>query len=203
MSDLLEKSFNEVCLFIFMGFTITTFAFLCNYLQFPKNLLSEVERNGKLKLPTSNNALISILNFFYEIDMISYTILTFIVYSQFAVVVCILFKYLLLSEHNAKKIIFIISAAYVIIILFLMTLSVIRKYMKKENWTNCSLWICITIEFIYLIFFCLGIHYTMCSNPSGKLFFLFIVSFLIILFVWYLIPIAHRKPVRNLLAIWQ
>ena len=204
--------------FAYIGFGLTAFAFLCQYLVFPKTLLTDLS-NMIYKRPPhimdqkfaklTNKSVYNIICFFFELDVITYTLLAYIIYSMFVALICALVHLHLIGPSCGKWIAVIASIVYAIIIwiLVITTLLLLPKPEKEKERMLCKLWRSrvpyAIVEFILSVILLSLVFASLLWRRSGMVLFVSLVLFLMVLLAWYLIPLAHRKPVRNLLVLWS
>jgi len=149
----------------------------------------------------------NIICFFFELDAITYTLLTYIVYSMLVALICAAVHLQIIGPSWGKGVAVIASIVYAIIIWLLIVTILLCLPDAEEERKLYEFWRSrvpyAIVEFI-LSFILLSLVFTsLFWFRSGMVLFVSLVFFLIVLLAWYLIPLAHRKPVRNLLVLWS
>ena len=209
MSDL--QSFDPQIFLIYIGFTLASFAFLCNYLSFPKSLLKDLSNlicgkppritDGSL-VNTKERRLQSeqIICFFYEIDVITFTILLFIVYSALVVLLLLGYNLGAVRVENTELAVVVLSFLHFGMHLYLAFIKLPKTRMRGE-WRARDIYV--VFDTLFSTGVAGGAFYIIYAIKSGTVLFLFLVGVLIMLYVVYLIPMALRMPVSNMLDLWQ
>lgn len=221
MEDLLCPNINSSIFFIYIGFNIAAFSFLCQYLTFPKSLLTDISNMTHNPPPRITDRKVvdldnspdskyvrNILCFFYEIDTITFTILIYILYS---ILVTLMFAYVhfeILSPSLAFYLVIILSIFYSGIIIRLLNFEFSKKTSDMKNirdkyWENKYRKAYKWGEILFMALLWAGVLYTLLVMKKGLALFLFLIILLVILFCSYLLPIAYRTPVRNMLSQWM
>ena len=213
----------------YLGFNLAIFAFLSQYLTFPKDLLSELSRMkrkiGQHEYPYlfEKNARITYKNgskstnenqegiielkaalkmkvFFLEIDTCTFATLIYILVSCMILALLLIYEYfnwMIICTH----IIPILSIVYVVlvysIIIYLGFLDANRKW--PETHRGSRNFFLITL-LIYTIAFTIAIFYNI-DYPQNT--FVILILGLIAHLVLYVIPIALRSPITQLVLLWE
>jgi hypothetical protein len=188
-----------------IGFSIAAFAFLCNYLAFPKGLLADLAHmnNGPPRLypapfTSDDYRIVSIRHFFYEIDVVTYAILVFIVYSSVYSLLCSMVNLSVVTPGCGISWAYGTAAVYVI-----WNISLARTLLDKTfrpDWIHKTRFFCFYVG--VLLFWLCGMIASLWICHSGLGLFGWNVFILVLLLAWYLIPIQNRLPVTHLLELW-
>lgn len=205
---------------MYLGFNIAAFAFLSQYLAFPKDILAELSRAKrhanlhefpyKASRVTNNikdkEASDTIKAFFLEADTVTYTTLIYLLFS-IAVILLIIMANLLKADSLLKIIIFYILC----IMVCAFYIHVIVNPMNNELKANARKWpqkyqsakkMYLTI--LSVISFLLGlISIKFFLTHDHESLFMLLIFGLLIHFAFCLLPIFYRKPVTNLLVLWE
>jgi len=210
MSDLLSQNVNASMFFIYIGFSLASFAFLCQYLAFPKSLFADlsniyVDRPPRIvdgSIIHKNDPLYNKLHcFFREIDFVSFGILSYIPYSILIVLICFGVHLGLIKTGCFPKLLIL----FFTILYFVVRSKVVSQYKRFTQqyaglWATRESYSCIDLIFRgIIVVMTITILFVF---DSGLWLIFFIVFCLICLFVWYLIPIAKRNPVSTILSVW-
>jgi len=209
MNDLCN--IDTIVFFSYIGFNIAAFAFLCNYLMFPKSLLTDLSNMIRKKPPrisyrTKNKLMhknvLNIISFFYEVDIITYTILLYIICSILIVIILAAINMKVCTPCKIARLsIFIIAFIYCVVTTILLFCRCNEVIKKDYHWKKEGL-LYMRLGLLLLIFFLVFIGILLWYNKGIKLF-LFLSVFLMILFSLYLFPIGNRRPVTNILDLWR
>ncbi len=147
------------------------------------------------------------MNFFFAIDMISYTILIFIIYATFSTIFLVLAS-LEMSYWNIIRIILSVSA-----LLYIVAVSLLLYWTwhnKKDNlrdrWKGLLGYTCteILLLVIFLLFVFLPFIFCFLQKPNIiEFYFLALIGYLLLLFLWYLVPIGTMIPVTHYLKLLE
>ncbi len=213
--------------FIYIGFNIAAFAFLTQYLTFPRSMLSDLS-NMKKNTTASPRIMDSevvkvvddtywpIISYFFQLDYVTFSLLMFILYSILLIIIltAIHFGIKLLSAAA----IFLVS--FITIIYFLLRAYLIKEYvLKKETirikekevkryirgdpyWTKTERERLVKIEICISSFLLIGIIIA-CAINSGMALFLFLVFILVCKLAWHLWVTASINPVTRLIKLWE
>jgi len=215
VGDLLCSNVDPAIFITYIGFNIAAFAFLCQYLVFPKTLLTDISNmichpppriTDQRVVQATDEHVGRIICFFYEIDTITFTLLVYILYSIAVILMLLGVLYAVLQPPAARTWIIVLTGMYATTILFLVFREIFRtnkearKMRRNFYWT--SRWCYGILELVLLAILCYAVYYILYVHQSGMLLFLFLILFLAILFAWYLSSIALKQPVRAILARW-
>ena len=220
MEDLVCTNINPTIFMTYIGFNLAVFAFLCQYSTVPKSFISDLSNmvsKGAPRIIDSNNSNISnkpkefiddILQFFFELDVIIFTILIYILYSIIAAIVFSLVHYKVIFPDFGNYLVLLPSIIYTVLIIWLVIKVVFNPPTQDIanviflRWTKKSRRLYGWMEIILAVSLPVIVYVYLWVLERGLALFLFNIFYLTILFIIYLIPIAYRKPVRNLLFLW-
>ena len=214
--DLIDVSSS--IFFIYVGFTITAFAFLTQYLTFPRSLfsdLSNMKENGyprimDIKLRDLDDYK-KIVSYFFQLDYVSYSVLMFILFSiiQILILTSIHFELRLLS-FMAIYLIWFLTFIYFVLRGYLIYRYVLKKT-KSENemiyergneyWDKKSRWKLIITESAISFILLIGLFIAFITN-SGIALFLLLIFTLVLHLAWHLWITAYINPLTALLDLW-
>ena len=203
-------------LLVYLGFNIAAFAFISQYLSFPKDILAELSRAKRdatlHEFPyeasrVTNNienkeASDKIKAFFLEADTVTFAILMYLLFS--IVVILLIIMANLLEVYSLKIVIvgciMVCALLYALLIVYAMLKELFynerkgpQKYQTDKNRYLITLMV-LTCLFVIGVFF--SIHHL-------ESLFMLLIFGLLIHFVLYLLPIWSRMPVTNLLVLWE
>jgi hypothetical protein len=148
-----------------------------------------------------------IICFFFELDVITYTLLAYIIYSMFIALICAAIRLQIIVPSWGKWAAVIATIIYTLIIWFLIFTVLIRPPAGKEEQKLYQSWgfriLYAWIEFIHSIILLSVVLGFIFWIRCGMQLFVSLIFFLLLLLAWYLFPLAYRKPVRNLLMLWS
>ena len=201
-------------LLVYLGFNIAAFAFISQYLSFPKDLLAELSRVKRDKSihefpyeasKVTNNIKNKVASdkmkaFFLEADTVIFATLIYLLFSILFILFIIMIK-LFTVDFLIKSFIVFCALIYMGIIVFSMSFEFIknnRKWPKKNQ--RAKKWYMI-ILIVLAIKLGLG-TIVFCWNNLELLFILLIFGLLIHFFL-NILTIWIRMPVTQLVALWE
>ncbi|MCF7859894.1 MAG: hypothetical protein K9N07_11330 [Candidatus Cloacimonetes bacterium] len=200
-------------LLTYLGFNLAIFAFLSQYLSFPKDILSELSRierqKDKHEYPCKESDRVTIKKdgkkagnilkaFFLEIDTITFIILFYLVYSSFVLTSMIAYKYF--NNNSFLEMIFYSGIFYIAFTEFPIIFEMVsnsRKWPAKQRAAK-YIYLCLFIVIDLII----GV-YIIKNHKEFEKIFLFLIFGLLSHFCIYAIPLFIRKPITNLLYLWE
>lgn len=206
-------------LLTYLGFNIAAFAFISQYLSFPRDLLGELsraKRNARLhELPynasrvtnndiTNREASDKMKAFFLESDTIIYATLIYLLFSITLILLIIMVN--LLKVDSLKIVILLlcimVCAFYIRVIVIPMNRELranARKWPQKYQSAKKRYLIILSV-----ISFLLGVtSVEFFSTHDHESLFILLIFGLLIHFLLYLLPIYSRMPVTHLLVLWE
>ena len=161
----------------------------------------------KLCVEPYTNLWKKIICYFYELDMVVFIYLMFTPYSIFVASVLLSVHFRFFSPLVAQCLIKLLTELYVFLRGLVLYYGIIKKGTNgirrgEPIWKNAR-WLYLGIEISFLATFILCLWLILIKNGSGVAILILLLSFLIILFAWILIPMVLRAPVTNLLTIWE
>lgn len=219
----MEDFLNPASLLTFIGFAIAAFAFLSQYLNFPKDILTEwarIGRNlGKHEFPhkiDKKNFIIQkdfrtdkyrkranteLKVFFLENDTISFSTLTYLVYS-IGISLSLLAE---LIEFTILRDLFIGILTFIYVAIILLGIFYNAYHKKIRDWPKEYKYakaFYVTINILISSLLGLSVLIYNCQDKQGSIFFIVIVG-VFLHFIVYLIPIFHRAPITKLVILWE
>lgn len=215
-------------LLVYLGFNVAAFAFISQYLSFPKDLLGELsraKRNVRLhELPynasrvtnndiTNRKASDKMKAFFLESDTIIYATLIYLLFSITLILLIIMVN--LLKVDSLKTAIIFIGCTFLYTLLIVIPMALELFIRKKRKWpqkyqTAKKTYLIILMGFAFLLYISVNfsIHHHVSVNFSMhdhvyELLFILLIFGLLIHFLLYLLPIYSRMPVTHLLVLWE
>lgn len=200
-------------LLVYLGFNIAAFAFISQYLSFPKDLLAElsrVKRNKKYhEFPYEASRVTNDIKdkdasdkmkaFFLEADTVTFATLIYLLFSILFILFIIMIK-LFTVDFLIKFSIVVCALIYMGIIVISMSLEFIQNNRKwpQKNQHAKKIYMIILIVLAIILGLC-----TICLINNLELLFILLIFGLLIHFVLNILTIWIRMPVTQLLALWE
>ena len=201
---------------VYIGVALATFAFFCNSLSFAKSLLQDLSNICNEKPPRildnrffnggtthRNERANEIRCFFHESDVLTYTLLLYIVYSSLSVLFLLGCKLGVITGGHTKLVILFLTIAHTVV---LTILAILKFKDTRENRIFSSrdkLLVFVVVYALISLFGVITILYVWPNNGTeGILLFLALIAGHICLYVAYLLSAVIRTPVSNLVDVW-
>ena len=203
-------------LLMYLGFNVAAFAFISQYLSFPKDILAELSRakrdSTKHEFPYKTNRVTNniegeeasdiIKAFFLEADTVTFAILIYLLFSIAVILLIIMAN--MLEVYSLKIVIVgcitVCALLYALLIVYSMIKELFRNNRKwPQNYQTEKKMYLITL----MVFTCLFVIGVFFSIHHLELLFILLIFGLLIHFIFYLLPISRRMPVTNLLVLWE
>jgi hypothetical protein len=213
---ILEKHITAI--FAYIGFNIATFAFLCQYLNFPRSVLADLSNMRDRGFPRivhtklgADHRWKQIWIYFFENDLITYAILMYILFSILVAVSLLALVWQIVPSCLGlyaivfSFVVYVILRFYVVLrgmYLYQPLASGKRERRGEPYWTLKEKRRSSAIELVITIGLALGMVYSLCSR-QGAVLLTFLLVVLVIFLAWYLWATLNRGPVTNLLGLWS
>ncbi|MGA2092946.1 MAG: hypothetical protein ABSH16_06010 [Sedimentisphaerales bacterium] len=194
--------------FIYIGFNIATFSFLCQYLNFPRSILADLsnaKENGfpRIAHPAwrERDSWRYIIKFFYENDLVTYAILMYIIFSSLVALCLASVGKKMFTPQQGVWIIEFLTVLYAVLRLYVLIYAIATRR-GDPIWSFGEKIFYTAVEIVIISILVAGEIYSLRAK-QGIFLLIWLIFVFFIFLAWYLWPTYHRKPITKLLELWN